>query len=105
MLGYGPPELLSAVISHGLGRRTRATIVSPRHLSEQVEQVRNDGYAIEMEEVVIGYMGVAVPLFAGTDLGLCALSMTVPTFRADIPRHLAALQDARRRIEGVNTVS
>jgi len=105
MLAYSPPELLESVIAQGLSRRTRATIVSPNYLAEQVRRVRSDGFAIEREEIVVGYLGIAVPLFAGTDLELGALSMTVPTFRANIPRHLAALQGARRQIESVNHVA
>jgi len=98
MLAYGTGDLLEAVVARGLDRITPATIVLPRMLAQQLRRVREDGYAVEREETTTGYCSVAVPIFGASGLLLGSLSVTAPTFRADVPRYAAALTAVSRKV-------
>ncbi|MDF1604506.1 IclR family transcriptional regulator [Nocardioides sp. YIM 152315] len=105
LLAYGPRELLDDVVESGLPRRTPATVVSPRLLGEQVARARERGYATEHEETVVGYCSVAVPVFGHSGLLLAALSITAPTYRADIDRYATTLLDGVRRLQTMHIVN
>lgn len=98
LLAFAPNELLEEVIDRGLARVTRSTIVWPRLLVEQVHKIRATGFATESEETVNGYLSVAVPLVGSSGMTTAALSVTAPTFRADIPRFARALTAVSHKI-------
>lgn len=98
LLAYSPPSVLDAVVARGLHRLTPVTIALPQVLSEQLIRVREDGYATEHEEMTAGYCSVAVPVFGSTGLLLASLSITAPTFRADVARYATALTAVSRKV-------
>jgi DNA-binding IclR family transcriptional regulator len=104
LMAFGSDELLDQVAHRAMPRMTRFTITSPRTLAGQVEQVRQDGFAIEREETALGYMSIAVPLFTGETTAVGALSITAPTYRADATRYLKALQAARQQMTAVGAL-
>jgi DNA-binding IclR family transcriptional regulator len=99
LLAFNPPHILDKVIERGLVRMTPRTITNPKVLREKIAQVQEQGYAIEQEELAIGYMAIAVPLIVDESIGVGAISICAPTFRADIPRYLKSLNAVRRQIE------
>lgn len=105
LIAFSPPSVLSEVVSRELERFTQHTTVAPGLLLKQVQRVRDVGYALEEDEVTLGYCSVAVPLFSGTRLLLGALSITAPTYRADVHRFVAALLDASQRLSSSNLVN
>ncbi len=100
-LAYGPAGLLEEVVTQGPSRVTPATTVIPAVLRDQVEEVRCRGYAVEREETTAGYCSVAVPLFGTSGLLLASLSITAPTYRADIARFSSQLMAAADRATDV----
>ena len=82
-----------------LARHTPRTITNPRILREKVSEVRALGYAVEHEELTVGYMAVAVPIVFGERFGVGAVSICAPTFRADVPRFLQLLNAVRHQVE------
>lgn len=99
LLAFNPPEVLAAVVERGLVRRTPRTITNPNLLREKIAEVRERGYAIEQEELTTGYMAVAVPLIGDERIGVGAISICAPTFRADVARYLQSLQAVRQHVE------
>jgi DNA-binding IclR family transcriptional regulator len=99
LLAFSPPQVLEACIERGLVRMTPRTITSGSLLRQKIQQVREQGYAIEQEELAKGYTAVAVPIIGDDRVGLGAISICAPTFRADIPRYLNSLNLVRRQIE------
>lgn len=105
LLAFSPPRLLDETIERGLNRITQFTIVVPGVLAAQLRRVREQQYSVEREETMIGYCSVAVPLFGASGLILGSLSITAPTFRADIEKLVGSLVRAQRRIEETNLIN
>lgn len=99
LLAYHSDELTESIIQRGLVRRTPRTITNPKILREKIAEVRKRGYAIEHEELTTGYMAVGVPIIGDDRIGVGAISICAPTFRADIPRYLQSLNAVRQQVE------
>ncbi len=99
LLAFHSDDLMEAVIQKGLVRRTPRTITNPRVLREKIAEVRQRGYAIEHEELTTGYMAVGVPIIGDDRIGVGAISICAPTFRADVPRYLQSLNAVRQQVE------
>ena len=94
LLAFGPPSITEQVVQAGLARLTPRTVVAPGRLQAQLERVRAEGIAMESEETRLGYCSVAVPVRGPDDVLVAALSITAPTYRAQLPRLIAALRAA-----------
>lgn len=105
LLAFSPPTLLEEVVSRELPRLTPTTTVAPGLLVEQIRQVRARGWALEQEEVAVGYCSIAVPLFTGNRLLLGALSIAPPTYRADVNKLASALTEVSRRVSSANLIN
>jgi len=104
-LAFSPPEILEDVLSGDLQRMTRSTTVAPGLLVGQIKKARANGYALEQEEVVQGYCSVGVPIFSSGRILLAALSITAPTFRADVPRFAQALLQTSARLSSSTLIN
>lgn len=94
ILAFSPPSLFHEVVCNGLRPLTRKTIVQPGLLRAQVDKVRDDRLAVEVEETRLGYMSVAVPVFSTPTTLAGALSITAPTCRMNVVRFTGALRTA-----------
>ena len=94
LLAFGPPSVTEQVLQAGLVRLTPRTVVAPGRLEAQLERVRVEGIAVESEETRLGYCSVAAPVRGPDDVLVAALSITAPTYRAQLPRLVGALRPA-----------
>ncbi|MGW1950995.1 IclR family transcriptional regulator domain-containing protein, partial [Streptomyces sp. NPDC001940] len=94
ILAHSQPSLFVDVVRGGLKPVTRHTVVSPGRLRAQLDRIREEGIALESEEIRLGYASLAVPVFAGRTSLVGALSITAPTYRMDAAGHAAALRTA-----------
>lgn len=98
ILAFSHPSIVEDILAGDLPHLTRSTTVAPGLLIKQLKEVRANGYALEQEEVVQGYCSVAVPIHSSGGTLLGALSITVPTFRADVPKLAQALLATSNRL-------
>jgi DNA-binding IclR family transcriptional regulator len=94
ILAFSPAPLLQEVIRNGMRPLTRKTIIQPGLLYSQLERVRADSVAVEVEETRLGYMSVAVPVLITPTTLAGALSITAPTCRMNTSRFTGALRTA-----------
>jgi DNA-binding IclR family transcriptional regulator len=94
ILAYSPETLFDEVVRHGLKPLTRNTITSVPRLRAQLEKVRVERLATEVEETRLGYTSVAVPVFSSRSVLAGAVSITAPTCRINVGRLSAALRTA-----------
>ena len=66
-----------------LARPTKRTVSSAARLAEQLALVREQGYALDVEENEIGVLCAAVPIFLGRPVPAAAVSVTMLSTRAD----------------------
>ncbi|MDH3447582.1 MAG: helix-turn-helix domain-containing protein [Gammaproteobacteria bacterium] len=65
----------------GLARYTDHTIVTPTRLHDELEQIRQQGYALDDEEHAVGLRCVAAPIFDENGQALAAISLSGPKAR------------------------
>ncbi|CAN5861009.1 IclR family transcriptional regulator [soil metagenome] len=111
LLAYQEPQVIESIIDRtGLPRATPATITDPSILMQVLEQVRDQGYAIDMEEQEEGVCCLAAPVFTPDGQILAAMSISGPASRLDQRRlnelvpHVKNIADALgRTINSVET--
>jgi DNA-binding IclR family transcriptional regulator len=72
-------------------------------LVETLDQVRNDGVAVSVEERERGLASVAVPVLDQRDHLVGALSVTAPVGRFSASRRRAAVEDLKRAADRLST--
>ena len=82
LLAYQPAEVVDHVIRQsGLQRFTAHTITDPGRLKEELERIRERGYAQDSEEMEEGVRCLAGPVFAPDGRILAAMSVSGPVGR------------------------
>jgi DNA-binding IclR family transcriptional regulator len=92
ILAYSAPELLEAVVSNGLPRRTRYTITDPHRLQLELTRAAETGVAYDREEYELGITCVGSPLLNRAGRAWAAISVTGPTTRFRPERAAAAVR-------------
>jgi DNA-binding IclR family transcriptional regulator len=93
LLAYGDQGFIDRVLSDGLARYTAYTIVAPGHLRRNLAEIRRTGVAFAHEEMTVGRLSVAAPLFDVDGEVVAAMSIVVPT-TVDPQRLAPALRTA-----------
>lgn len=84
LLAYQPHEVLDSVVQQtGLPRFTAHTITEPERLEAELERVREQGYAMDSEEMEDGVRCLAAPVFGADGAVLAAISVSGPAGRLD----------------------
>lgn len=82
LLAYRPWEEVKAIIAtHGLPSFTPRTITSLEQLRTELEQVRSQGHAYDLEEVMPELCCVAAPIRDYTGSVVASMSLSVPAYR------------------------
>jgi DNA-binding IclR family transcriptional regulator len=94
ILAYSPQSVFDEVVGQGITALTTRTTMSVAVLRQQLQRMRKEQLAVEVEETKLGYMSVAVPVFSGPNTLAAALSVTGPTARINVSRLTGALRTA-----------
>ena len=76
---YTPIQLNNYIEGIGLKKYTDHTIIQPQHLMDELEKVRQQGYAIDDEECEPGLRCVSFPLYSYTGRVCAAISVFGPS--------------------------
>jgi DNA-binding IclR family transcriptional regulator len=79
MLAFLPDDAERVLKSGGLRSMTGETVTDPRHLLEQLDEIRSTGIAIEEEEAVIGEGVLASPVFDSWGTAVGAIGVVLPS--------------------------
>ena len=84
----------------GIPALTENTITDLEALAEELERVRERGYAYDHEEITIGLCCVAAPIYSSEGKVIASISFSVPAyrFRPRESKYTAAILDAARHI-------
>jgi len=94
LLAHAPPGLFSEVVEAGLKRYTPYTIATPGRLHRALEEVRRTGVAYAREELTLGTLSVASPVFDATGTVVAAMAVVLNSVRADLKRLAPAVRCA-----------
>lgn len=99
ILAHLPRDRVNAILDeHGMPSSTENTITEREELFQELERVREDGYALDDEARVKGLRCVAVPIINNSDDIEGAISISGPTsrfrddrFREELPEKLQSV--------------
>ena len=84
-LAYYPDEYVDRLVEQfGLSASTDNTITDPATLSAELESVREQGFALDIEEGKTGLKGVAMPVLSPNNDPIAAISLYTATRRTNI---------------------
>lgn len=101
LLAYRPAAEVDAYLATPLLSLTPQTVTEPAHLREALQQIRRQGYAIAREELEVGFIAMAAPIYDYTNNVIAALSLGGPRIgitEERLPELIAQLQIAARTI-------
>jgi len=97
LLANMPEQRVANILQRrGLARFTDHTIDNPSALRAELEQVRQQGYALDDEEHAVGLRCVAAPIFDENGQALAAISLSGPKARI-VDSRLSELGNAIRQ--------
>ncbi len=86
LLAFLPQAIIEPVLSAPLAAYTKNTITSPDRLREELEIVRQRGYAVANEELEMGVWAISAPIRDIDRNVVAAMSIPFPTNRLDPER-------------------
>lgn len=101
LLAFLPTEVVERILNAPLAFYTEKTITSADQLREELETVRQRGYAIADEEFEVGIWAISTPIRDVDGSVIAALSMPLPTNRLKqerIPEIAQALLEAANAV-------
>jgi DNA-binding IclR family transcriptional regulator len=96
LLGYAPSAVIDAVIGRGLPALTDQTITDPDRLRRCLAEIRAQGFAWTRDEMTVGAMSIAAPVFGPDAQVVAALSVVVATQGGDVGRLAPSVKTAAR---------
>ncbi|HET7480651.1 MAG TPA: IclR family transcriptional regulator [Rubrobacteraceae bacterium] len=108
LLAYQPPEAVTAILGRGgLTRFTPNTITDINRLREELDHIREQGYATDSEEIEEGVRCVAAPVSGAEGKVVAAISISGPAGRLDdgrleeiVPHIKRIAQDFSKSLSG-----
>lgn len=80
LLAFSPEDTVSRILKPAFEPLTEKTITDPGLFRKELERVREQGYAVDDEEITRGIMCVASPIFGLQGELVCAISLTFPAY-------------------------
>jgi DNA-binding IclR family transcriptional regulator len=97
LLSHASPDLLERYLStHRLERRTKRTLTSRKSLEQELDRVREKGYAIDREEFATGLCCLALPIGNGSALFAVGISAPAERFDSNFDLYLKTMRRAVR---------
>ena len=81
LLAFSAPAVVARVLGEDLVARTGRTVTDPKQLRDILDQVRNEGYALDDEESEDGMRSIAAPIFDASGAVVAAVGMGGPVQR------------------------
>ncbi|MHB1006346.1 MAG: IclR family transcriptional regulator [Chloroflexota bacterium] len=102
ILAFDSPERLEAVLARPLLALTRNSISDPQRFREELQRVRETGYALDDEESFPGVRCVAVPIVDYTGLPVAAIAVSGPAARLPLSKLIAFAQPLKKTAESIS---
>ena len=95
LLAYSPVAEQQTSIKRGLSRYTPNTITEPNPLCQELERVREQGFAIGSEEFEVGLNEIAAPIRDHTGEVVASISVSGPVFRLSPTRFSSVVEQVQ----------
>jgi IclR family acetate operon transcriptional repressor len=81
MLAHADHKIVDQYLARDLAPMTSKTITDPKVLRKELAKIRKQGWAVSIDELIMGASGVASPIFCWKDHHVAALAIVLPTAR------------------------
>lgn len=79
MIAFMPDEEIEGILDRAqLEAKTQHTIVDRKQLRAELRRIRSRGYAINNQELVVGLVGLAAPVFGTSGEPIAAINISIP---------------------------
>ncbi len=103
LLAYQPDSVLASIITQtGLPAATHKTITDPKQLRQELEKIRQQGYAIDSGEQEEGVRCIAVPVYDPVGKVVAAMGISGPSSRLDSKHAPFLTQHLKRTSAGLS---
>lgn len=102
LLAYQPEPVLGDLLRAGLHRNTPRTITGARRLREELQRIRDEGYALDNEEFEEGLRCVAAPIRGHTETVVASVGIAGPAIRLEPARHPALIKHVKEAAEAIS---
>lgn len=99
-----PAKMRTMVHALQLEKKTQHTITDPDALLAELTQIRNQGYALDQEEFILGMVAISVPVLDGHGRYIASLAYHGPMPRMSLEAAIARkgyLQSAAERLSAI----
>lgn len=103
-LAYLPEDQLDDVLNRKLEAFTPYTITDPKKLKNNLLIIRQQGYAVSQQELEIGYIAIAAPIFGSNKEVLAAISVGAPEIRFTKDRIQSLVPDIVRIAGSISAI-
>lgn len=105
LLAYSDEAVIETVIEKGLQPFTKHTITDPKKFRNHLKQIKEDGFAYSMEELLEGVNSICAPVYDYRGIVIAALSIVGPKQRIQpykiesyAKKVISAAQEVSRRM-------
>lgn len=96
LLAHLPEEEIERHLAKELPSFTARTIVDPTLLREELGRIREQGYAIDQEQLEVGLNAIAAPILDHGGTVVAAVSVSGPSYRVSPPRFPALAEAVKQ---------
>lgn len=97
------PQRIEEALNRGLTKFTKNTITDPEELRENFRKTREQGYALDNEELRLGFNAVSVPIFDSSEKPVAAISVIGLTRRFEYGRDISLLTRLQETSEKISS--
>lgn len=102
VLAFQDEAVIDRVIAGGLHQLTPHTIAEPQELRSHLRRIREQGYALNLEELVLGLRCVAAPIRSASGAVIAGLSLTGTVQRMTREKMMSLVGPV---VDGANQIS
>jgi DNA-binding IclR family transcriptional regulator len=102
IFAYSPSAHWQAVFDRGVSRLTEHTITDPRVYGKQLDTVRKQGFAVDVEEIDLGVTALAAPVFNHEAMPVAAVVLIGPADRVQADPASAVVSRLKEAAEKVS---
>ena len=81
LLAYQDADFINNYLSKNLAKFAENTVTDPEILAEQLQAIRNNGYALSMSEHLKGATGMGAPVFDSSGAVVASIGVMGPSLR------------------------
>jgi hypothetical protein len=83
LLAFSPADVTSKLLESPLEAVTQKTITDPDAFKKELDLIQRQGCALDNEEITLGIICVAAPVFGFNQEIICAISIAMPAYVSD----------------------